>query len=157
MAIVVPLSKEQADTLRSTSAELGQNVDENALTFFLTIFELAPEVKQLFPFLRNSEELPSQIPSLQKHATKAFSLVLECVQAMDDVATIAKLQEDVGKLGRKHLAYGVIPAHFPVIRSALLITVKKACADNPEDVEGPRTAAIDILETFFVAGLEKRN
>eukprot|EP00270_Netrium_digitus_P015153 TRINITY_DN5268_c0_g1_i2.p1 TRINITY_DN5268_c0_g1~~TRINITY_DN5268_c0_g1_i2.p1 ORF type:complete len:174 (-),score=48.27 TRINITY_DN5268_c0_g1_i2:371-892(-) len=154
---VVPLSKLQAQKLRESCAQLEVSMEHHALILFLTIFELAPEARQLFWFVRDMDEPAPTNPVLQKHANKAFLMIMDCAKGMDDPEKIARMKKELISLAKKHRDYGVQADDFPVFRTALLKTMNKALNDKWAEVEEAWSAAFDILEEFLTAGLEGRD
>jgi methyl-accepting chemotaxis protein len=58
------------------------------------------------------------------------------------------------ELGERHLAYGVIPDHYPIVGQALLSTLEAALGDGwtPQVKEG-WTAIYGFVSTTMIAGV----
>ncbi|KAL2921529.1 Non-symbiotic hemoglobin 2 [Bienertia sinuspersici] len=56
---------------------MKQNIPEYSLRFFTIILEIAPAAKDMFSFLRDSDEIPQNNPKLKAHAVKVFKMVVK--------------------------------------------------------------------------------
>jgi hemoglobin-like flavoprotein len=75
-------------------------------TFYATLFDRYPEVEPLFVHAAMSEQ-----------GTKLFqSLVL----VVDNLKKPDALSNALKSLGTRHLKYGVLPGHYPMVGTALL-------------------------------------
>ena len=78
--------------------------------FYYNLFDMAPEVKQLF---KNTDEV--------KQGEKLYNALLLLVENIKD----SELLEDVlSSLGKDHVSYGAQLAHYPVVGECLIITFK---------------------------------
>ena len=82
------------------------------------IFRIAPVALELFSF-RDVPDLYSSAP-LKRHALAVMNAVGLCIAGLSD---LAKLVPVLTELGRKHLSYGVMPAHYDVVGQALIETL----------------------------------
>jgi methyl-accepting chemotaxis protein len=90
----------------------GELVD----TFYARLFAAAPTVKPLFA----GTDLPEQKKML------LATLVLLRKSLRDIGAIVPKLRE----LGRKHVAYGARPEHYPVVGAALIASMADVAGDR---------------------------
>jgi Hsp90 protein/Globin len=94
---------------------------------FCSIFEIAPGAWKLFPFGGEYEELDDAMfaaPSFKKHAKSVVSMLDTAVQFLGPDLEV--LEETLKELGAKHVGFGVMPEHYPVVGEALLKTLATA-------------------------------
>jgi len=118
---VVPIS--------STAADL----------FYQRLFDIAPEVRQLFP------------ADLSGQKIKLISMLATAVNNLHQLDAIVPA---VRELGARHKHYGVTADHFEPVGAALLWTLEQGLgrAFSPE-VEAAWTEAFDLLATTMKEGL----
>ena len=99
------------EATRPLFADQGEAV---AALFYQRLFEIAPEVRPMFP------------ADLQEQYRKLSSTLAVAVGAMRDWETLAPI---LATLARRHLTYGVMPAHYGAVSRALLDTLAAGGAD----------------------------
>ena len=122
------------------------------------IFEIAPGAKELFAFAKkNNDEEDDDDERLYKDPR--FLVHARRVVKMLDVA-VDMLGPDLGPvshalrlLGERHVAYGVIPEHYPIVGQALLSTLEAALGSSwtPPVQEG-WAAIYGFVSATMVAG-----
>ncbi|CAI5470241.1 unnamed protein product [Closterium sp. Yama58-4] len=91
------LTPEQGRIVRETFAEFIQpNADQHAIILFLIVFDISPDGRNLFSYVRNSTEPAPLNKRLQEHATHAFGLMCEAIMQMDD-ADVNSIFENIGE------------------------------------------------------------
>lgn len=78
--------------------------------FYNRLFEIAPDVKPMFR---------SAIPEQSKKLMAMIGYVINKLDSLDEI------QDEVGKLAKRHIQYGVKEEHYAVVGSALLWTLEK--------------------------------
>ncbi|MCE5167230.1 Non-symbiotic hemoglobin 2, partial [Datura stramonium] len=53
---------------------MKQNIPQLSLRFFSLILEIAPAAKNMFSFLKDSDDIPQNNPKLKAHAVKVFKM-----------------------------------------------------------------------------------
>ncbi|KAK7274941.1 hypothetical protein RIF29_16043 [Crotalaria pallida] len=133
---MVAFSEQQAVLVKSSWEEFNSNIPKYTHRFFTLVVEIAPATKDLFSFLKGSNEVPQNNPDLQQaHGVKFFKLVYEAAIQLQDkgeVATDATLKN----LGAVHVAKGVIEPYFEVVKKALLETIKEVVGNKWTDELG---------------------
>jgi len=83
--------------------------------FYNRLFEIAPELKAMFraPVEEQSKKLISMI-----------AYVIHKLDKLDDIIT------EVAKLARRHVTYGVEPAHYLVVGGALIWTLEQGLGEH---------------------------
>ena len=83
--------------------------------FYDRVFELAPSVRQMFP------------DDLRDQKKKLMQMLGTAVTNLHQVDRIAAAIQD---MGRRHVGYGVEPAHYDIIGQALLDTLARGLGDD---------------------------
>jgi len=101
--------------------------------FYDRLFEIDPAVKPLFK------------GDMTEQGRKLMTTLAAVVEAIDHLETIVPA---VRKLGRQHKDYGVQPAQYDAVASALLWTLERALGDDfTPAVKAAWTEAYTILAT----------
>ena len=108
-----------ADVTRTWALVAASPLEPTGVAFFLKIFEIAPGALQLFSF-KNEPNL-AQSPKLKSHALKVMQTVDVAVKGLADLDRLVPVLQGLGK---KHVPYGVLPAHYDVVGQALLATLE---------------------------------
>ncbi|KAM4094405.1 hypothetical protein ACB094_06G192900 [Castanea mollissima] len=123
---------------------MKQNIPEHSLRFFTLILEMAPAVKNMLPFLKDSDEIPQNDPTLKAHAFIVFKMVV-----LRDVL--------LKHLGSVHLEKGVVDSHFEVGKEALLGTIKEAVGESwSDEMGGAWGEAYDQLAATIKTQMEEK-
>ncbi|OIW21676.1 hypothetical protein TanjilG_07828 [Lupinus angustifolius] len=135
------LTDVQVALVKSSFEEFNANIPKHTHRFFTLVLEIAPTAKDLFSFLKGTNEVPQNNPDLQAHAGKTYEAAIQ-LQVNGAVATDATLKN----LGSVHVSKGVIDAHFPVVKEAILKTIKEVVGDKwSEELNNAWTIAYDEL------------
>ncbi|PWZ16340.1 Non-symbiotic hemoglobin 1 [Zea mays] len=115
--------------LRSWKA-MKSDSESTALKFFLRIFEIAPGAKQMFSFLRDAGDAPlEKHPKLKAHAVTVFVMACESATQLRSTGDVKVREATLKRLGATHARAGVADAHFEVVKTALLDTIRDAVPD----------------------------
>ncbi|CAL4894446.1 unnamed protein product [Urochloa decumbens] len=115
--------------LRSWKA-MKKDTESIALKFFFRIFEIAPGAKQMFPFLRDAGDAPLENhPKLKTHAVSVFVMACESATQLRNTGDVKVREAALKRLGASHVKAGVADAHFEVVKTALLDTIRDAVPD----------------------------
>jgi hemoglobin-like flavoprotein len=111
--------------------------DQAADLFYGRLFEIAPEVRPLFP------------ADLSDQKKKLMGMLATAVTNLHQVETIIPAVQD---LGRRHIGYGVTEAHYQPVGEALIWTLDKGLGEafTPE-VKGAWLAAYTTLAGVMTA------
>jgi hemoglobin-like flavoprotein len=118
------LTSEQITEIVRTWALVAHDLSDVGVTFFLRVFELAPEALALFSF--SADELRT-CPKLRAHATSVMLAVGKAVAGLSDMEALAPR---LAELGVRHRGKGVVPAHFIVVGQALLDTLATGLGEH---------------------------
>ena len=121
-------------------------LEKTGVAFFLKIFEIAPEALQLFSF--KDEPNLAASPKMAAHAIKVMQTVDVAVKGLADLGKLVPVLQDLGK---KHVPYGVIPAHYDVVGAALLATLESGLgAEWTDPVKDAWTAIYGIVAKTMI-------
>jgi hemoglobin-like flavoprotein len=105
--------------------------DEAAVLFYGRLFELDPELRKLFK------------SDIKQQGRKLMTMIGMAVRGLDNLAALVPV---VQNLGRRHVAYGVMPGHFDTVGAALLWALKQGLgAASTSEVEKAWAAAYMLL------------
>ncbi|CAI0410814.1 unnamed protein product [Linum tenue] len=106
-----------------------------------------PAAKQMFSFLRDSDEIPQNNPKLKAHAVKVFKMTCESAVQLREKGEVVVKETSLKYLGSVHLKNGVVDPHFQVVKEALVTTLKAAIGDEKwsHELEGAWAHAYDQL------------
>lgn len=129
---------DQIDLVQATYEQLLPMADALAERFYARLFERSPELRPLFPGDMTG----------QRH--KLMGTIDAAVATLWRADSLAPA---LGALGRRHLAYGALPAHYELVGAALLGTIGESLgpAYTPEVAEA-WGAAYDLIAAAMLAG-----
>lgn len=123
------------------------------------IFSLAPATLSLYSFLRAFEVHDNQVPEnlfedclFKLHAKSVVEMLESAVQSMagNDVSSLGNTLQE---LGARHVSYGVHPAHYSVVQTALLRVLEGALGDHwTTDARRGWSAVFKFLSKAMQAG-----
>ncbi|XP_016450518.1 anaerobic nitrite reductase HB2 [Nicotiana tabacum] len=131
---------------------MKKNIPQLSLRFFSLILEIAPAAKNMFSFLKDSNEIPQNNPKLKAHAVKVFKMTCESAIQLREKGEVVVGETTLKYLGSVHLQKGVIDPHFEVVKEALLRTVKEAMGEKwSEEMKEALGEAYDQLAAAIKA------
>ncbi|CDY71312.1 BnaAnng36930D [Brassica napus] len=75
----IVFTEKQEALVKESWEILKQDIPKYSLHFFSQILEIAPAAKDMFSFLRDTDEVPHNNPKLKAHAVKVFKMVFTCL------------------------------------------------------------------------------
>ena len=110
------MTNKQIDLVKSSWAMVA-SIDPVTVggLFYNRLFEIAPQLKHMF---RNP--MPEQ-------SKKLLAMINYVISKLDKLEHIL---DEVAKLARRHVSYGVKPDHYTIVGEALLWTLEKGLAEN---------------------------
>jgi hemoglobin-like flavoprotein len=131
-------TQEDIALVRASFANVVPIKDKAADLFYARLFEIAPQVRALFP------------SDLAEQKSKLVAMMAAAVAGIDDLPALVPV---VKALGARHVGYGATPAHFEPVGQALLWTLRTGLADafTPE-VEAAWTKVYGVLAATMQAG-----
>lgn len=115
------LDQKTIEIIKSTVPVLKEHGLDITTHFYKRMFENNPEVKALFNMDRQSSgEQP-----------KALAMtVLAAAQNIDNLGALLPVVERIGK---RHVAVGILPEHYPIVGANLLLAIKEVLGDAATD------------------------
>ncbi len=111
--------------------------------FYGRLFEIAPQLRPMFH---------NPIPEQSKKLLAMINYVIAKLDKLEDIV------DEVAKLGRKHIQYGVQAGHYAIVGGALLWTLEKGLGENwNEEVKDAWTECYNILSGAMIAATEVSN
>ena len=104
------LSDDEVDQLHLGLRLMQERKELAAALFYPRLFEIAPEVRPLFP------------QDLKEQKVKLMAMLSTAVSNLHKLDTILPAVKD---LGARHKGYGVTAAHYAPVGAALLWTLEK--------------------------------
>eukprot|EP00522_Entomoneis_paludosa_P006109 CAMPEP_0172441402 /NCGR_PEP_ID=MMETSP1065-20121228/1946_1 /TAXON_ID=265537 /ORGANISM="Amphiprora paludosa, Strain CCMP125" /LENGTH=150 /DNA_ID=CAMNT_0013190753 /DNA_START=182 /DNA_END=634 /DNA_ORIENTATION=+ len=124
---------------------------------FKNIFKVEPSAQKIFSFAETyslGDEALYVDPKFVKHSTSVIEMVTAAVKLLeqDDMDTLTSVLKDLGK---RHALYDVLPAHYPIVGEALIMTLAAALGDAfTEDVKKEWLNIADVIFTTMLAGAD---
>lgn len=115
------LSQKTIDIIKSTVPSLKEHGLEITTTFYKTMFENNPEVKEMF----NMDN--------QKSGSQPKALAMTILAAAQNIDNLEVLLPAVKKIGQVHVNTNVKPEHYPIVGQNLLIAIKEVLGDAATD------------------------
>jgi hemoglobin-like flavoprotein len=127
----------QIKLVQESFSKVAPISDQAAVLFYDRLFEVAPQVRVLFP-----DEMAEQ----RKKLMATLAVVVNGLTNLEAVLPAASA------LAKRHVGYGARPEHYPVVGGALLWTLEKGLGDawTPELAEA-WAAAYGTLSGFMIA------
>jgi hemoglobin-like flavoprotein len=131
------MTPEQIHKVQASFDAVKPIANEAAALFYGRLFEIAPEVKPLF-----RGDLKEQGRKLMA----TLSIVVGGLKNLDAVVPAAQA------LARRHVAYGVMPAHYAPVGAALLWTLSTGLGEAfTPDVEEAWTSVYTTLSGAMIS------
>ncbi|XP_062091930.1 non-symbiotic hemoglobin 2 [Humulus lupulus] len=123
-------SEKQESLVKESWEAMKLDIPHHSLRFFSLILEIAPAAKNMFSFLRDSDEVPQNNPKLKAHAVKVFKMTCEAAIQLREKGEVVVPDSSLKHLGSVHLKNGVISPHFEVVKEALLRTIQEGLGEK---------------------------
>jgi nitric oxide dioxygenase len=131
------MTPEQINLVQQSFAKVAPISEQAAVLFYDRLFEVAPQVKSLFP-----ADMTEQRRKLM--ATLAF--------VVGGLGNLQSILPAASSLATRHVSYGARPEHYPVVGGALLWTLEKGLgSDWTPEVADAWTAAYGTLSSFMIS------
>ena len=135
------LTKEELDVIKSTIPLLKERGVEVTKYFYEYMFENYPQVKPMFD------------QNKQKSGEQPKALALAVLNAGLNLEDLSKIQNQVNKIGQKHVSLGVKPEHYPIVGECLLEAIKVVLGAGQDILDVWGKAYGEIAQYYI--GVEK--
>jgi hemoglobin-like flavoprotein len=131
------MTPDQVKLVQQSFAKVAPISDQAAVIFYDRLFEIAPQVKAMFP---------SDLTEQRKKLMATLAVVVNGLSNLESILPAASA------LATRHVGYGAKAEHYPVVGSALLWTLEKGldAAWTPEVAEA-WTATYGTLSGYMIS------
>ena len=130
------------EVLEQSFAQIKPRATKFSASFYSTLFTDYPQVQPLFAHTDMTEQ--------RKHLMSALILVIDNLREPD------VLNDALKNLGAKHVNYGTIQEHYPIVGAALLKTLNSYLGDEwTPDVRQVWMDAYQVIAKIMLEGAEK--
>jgi hemoglobin-like flavoprotein len=131
------MTPDQVKLVQQSFAQVAPISDQAATLFYDRLFEVAPQVKSMFP------------ADMTEQRKKLMATLAVVVGGLSDLPSILPA---ASALAKRHVAYGAKPEHYPVVGAALLWTLEKGLgAGWTPDLAIAWTTAYGALSGFMIS------
>ena len=130
------MTPEQVTLVQASFGKVAPIADQAAVMFYDRLFEIAPQVKAMFP---------SDMTEQRKKLMATLAVVVNGLSNLETILPAASA------LAQRHVTYGAKAEHYPVVGSALLWTLEKGLGEDwTPDIASAWTAAYGTLSGFMI-------
>ena len=130
------MTQEQVAVVQQSFAKVVPIADRAAVMFYDRLFEVAPQVKAMFP---------ADMAEQRQKLMATLGVVVNGLSNLESVLPTASA------LAKRHVAYGAKPEHYPVVGSALLWTLERELGGAwTKEVADAWTAVYGALSRYMI-------
>ncbi len=131
------MNAEQVAMIQASFAKVVPIADQAAVLFYDRLFEIAPQVRPMFK------------GDMAEQRRKLIAMLAVVVNGLGDLPSVLPA---ASMLAKRHVNYGVVRDHYPIVGAALLWTLEKGLGEawTPQ-LATAWTAAYTILSDFMIA------
>jgi nitric oxide dioxygenase len=134
MSLPVVILQESFNKVKPRGSELADSFYENLFTMY-------PSAKPLFEHTQMAKQKQMLVGAL--------------AMAIDNLTNPEVLSKELKGLGARHVKYGALPAHYPLVGNALLATLEQYLAtDWTAEVKEAWVAAYGAITELMLDGAE---
>ena len=131
------MTPDQVQLVQQSFSKVVPIADQAAILFYDRLFEIAPQVKAMFP------------ADMTEQRKKLIGMLAAVVNGLGDLPSILPA---ASALAKRHIAYGAKAEHYPVVGTALLWTLEKGLGEGwTADVASAWTTAYGTLSGFMIS------
>jgi hemoglobin-like flavoprotein len=131
------MTPDQVKLVQQSFSKVAPISDQAAILFYDRLFEIAPQVKPMFP------------ADMTEQRRKLMMMLAAVVGGLNDLPSILPA---ASALAKRHIAYGAKAEHYPVVGAALLWTLEKGLGEAwTPDVANAWTTAYGTLSGFMIS------
>jgi nitric oxide dioxygenase len=131
------MTPSQIQLVQDSFAKVAPISEQAAILFYDRLFEVAPQVKAMFP---------ADLTEQRKKLMGTLAVVVGGLTNLEAVLPAASA------LAKRHVSYGAVPEHYPVVGSALLWTLEKGLGEAwTPDVADAWSAAYGTLSGYMIS------
>jgi len=131
------MTPDQVKLVQQSFSKVAPISDQAAVMFYGRLFEIAPQVKSMFP------------PDLTEQRLKLMATLAAVVNGLGNLQSVLPA---ASALAKRHVSYGAKPEHYPVVGAALLWTLERGLGPGwTPDVADAWKAAYGTLSGFMIS------
>jgi hemoglobin-like flavoprotein len=131
------MTPDQVKLVQQSFSKVVPIADEAAILFYDRLFEVAPQVKAMFP------------ADMTEQRKKLMMMLAAVVNGLSDLPSILPA---ASALAKRHVGYGAKAEHYPVVGGALLWTLEKGLGEGwTPDIAAAWTTAYGTLSGFMIS------
>jgi len=131
------MTPDQVKLVQQSFSKVVPIADQAAILFYDRLFEIAPQVKAMFP------------ADMTEQRKKLIAMLAAVVNGLGDLPSILPA---ASALAKRHVAYGAKAEHYPVVGAALLWTLEKGLGEAwTPDVAAGWTTAYGTLSGYMIS------
>src|ERR1700761_4723499 len=131
------MTPDQVKLVQQSFSKVAPISDQAATIFYDRLFEVAPQVKAMFP------------ADMTEQRKKLMATLAVVVNGLSDLPSILPA---ASALAKRHVGYGARPEHYPVVGAALLWTLEQGLGDGwTPELASAWTTAYGTLSGFMIA------
>jgi len=131
------MTPDQVKLVQESFAKVAPIADQAATIFYDRLFEVAPQVKAMFP------------TDMIEQRKKLMATLAVVVNGLSNLASVLPA---ASALAIRHVSYGAKPEHYPVVGGALLWTLEKGLGEDwTPGVAAAWTAAYGTLSGYMIS------
>jgi hemoglobin-like flavoprotein len=131
------MTPDQVQLVQQSFSKVAPISDQAAVLFYDRLFEIAPQVKAMFP---------ADLTEQRKKLMATLAVVVNGLGNLQSVLPAASA------LARRHVSYGAKAEHYPVVGAALLWTLEKGLGEAwTSELADAWTTAYGTLSGFMIA------
>lgn len=132
------MTSQQLALVQSSWEKVVPIAKDAAKLFYDRLFEVAPSVRALFK------------QDIEEQGKKLMQVITTVVRGLKQ---FDKLEMTVWQLGRRHVTYGAVEAHYSVVADTLLWTLQKGLgSDFTQEIKAAWEAALGAIATVMIGG-----
>lgn len=131
------MTPDQVKLVQLSFSKVAPISDQAAVMFYDRLFEIAPQVKSMFP------------ADMAEQRRKLMTMLAAVVNGLGNLEAILPA---ASALAKRHVSYGAQAEHYPVVGAALLWTLEKGLGDGwTDEVADAWTTAYGTLSGFMIS------
>jgi len=131
------MTPDQVKLVQQSFSRVVPISDQAAVLFYGRLFEIAPQVKSMFP------------ADMAEQRGKLMATLAAVVNGLGNLEAILPA---ASALAKRHVSYGAKAEHYPAVGAALLWTLEKGLGDGwTPEVADAWTAAYGTLSGFMIS------
>lgn len=133
----------QIEMLEDSFVQIKPRLTEFGVSFYTNLFAMYPQVKPLF--------VKSDLKKQQFLLTESLSMIV------GNLRNTELLSHTLMGLGARHVDYGTLPEHYPLVGNVLLRTFEEYLEDNwTPELNEAWVDAYEVITQWMLVGAETK-